>query len=220
MPKDSSNESAAPPAGLRWALHLMQGSFSVGRGWGLPLPLAHPLPVPPSPQQASVSAPTQPSTPQRASGRACWAPAGPGPPCPFPRASLPPTLQGECGGWGARTPGSHSGQASGRGGAPSFQQHRDARAQSCSSWKGPHPDLWHLTPVSPARTFNDESPLGLRRILSQSTDSLNARNRTLSVESLIDEGIFGDTSGQLVQTPCPLGSWEQVESQELGHVPL
>nr|XP_030866662.1 rho guanine nucleotide exchange factor 2 isoform X1 [Gorilla gorilla gorilla] len=35
--------------------------------------------------------------------------------------------------------------------------------------------------------FNDESPLGLRRILSQSTDSLNVRNRTLSVESLIDE---------------------------------
>ncbi|EMP31308.1 Rho guanine nucleotide exchange factor 2 [Chelonia mydas] len=38
------------------------------------------------------------------------------------------------------------------------------------------------------RNFNDESPLGLRRILSQSTDSLNIRNRTLSVESLIDEG--------------------------------
>ncbi|XP_067169419.1 rho guanine nucleotide exchange factor 2 isoform X2 [Apteryx mantelli] len=39
-----------------------------------------------------------------------------------------------------------------------------------------------------AGTFNDESPLGIRRILSQSTDSLNVRNRTLSVESLIDEG--------------------------------
>lgn len=38
------------------------------------------------------------------------------------------------------------------------------------------------------RHFNDESPLGLRRILSQSTDSLNMRNRALSVESLIDEG--------------------------------
>ncbi|KAG8146651.1 hypothetical protein E2320_013773, partial [Naja naja] len=38
-----------------------------------------------------------------------------------------------------------------------------------------------------AGTFNDESPLGIRRILSQSTDSLNMRNRTLSVESLIDE---------------------------------
>lgn len=38
------------------------------------------------------------------------------------------------------------------------------------------------------RTLNDESPLGIRRILSQSTDSLNMRNRTLSVESLIDEG--------------------------------
>ncbi|XP_053064747.1 rho guanine nucleotide exchange factor 2 isoform X1 [Acinonyx jubatus] len=36
--------------------------------------------------------------------------------------------------------------------------------------------------------FSDESPLGLRRILSQSTDSLNMRNRALSVESLIDEG--------------------------------
>ncbi|XP_068778370.1 rho guanine nucleotide exchange factor 2 isoform X3 [Struthio camelus] len=40
-----------------------------------------------------------------------------------------------------------------------------------------------------AGTFNDESPLGIRRILSQSTDSLNMRNRTLSVESLIDEGL-------------------------------
>ncbi|XP_030887551.1 rho guanine nucleotide exchange factor 2 [Leptonychotes weddellii] len=36
--------------------------------------------------------------------------------------------------------------------------------------------------------FSDESPLGLRRILSQSTDSLNMRNRALSVESLMDEG--------------------------------
>lgn len=43
------------------------------------------------------------------------------------------------------------------------------------------------TPAS-FRHFNDESALGLRRILSQSTDSLNMRNRTLSVESLIDEG--------------------------------
>uniref|UniRef100_A0A8C9IZN9 DH domain-containing protein n=1 Tax=Panthera tigris altaica TaxID=74533 RepID=A0A8C9IZN9_PANTA len=36
--------------------------------------------------------------------------------------------------------------------------------------------------------FSDESPLGLRRILSQSTDSLNMRNRALSLGSLIDEG--------------------------------
>lgn len=43
----------------------------------------------------------------------------------------------------------------------------------------------------PPRNFNDESPLGIRRILSQSTDSLNMRNRTLSVESLIDEGEMG-----------------------------
>ncbi|NWQ96559.1 ARHG2 factor, partial [Burhinus bistriatus] len=65
---------------------------------------------------------------------------------------------------------------------------------------------WHRTLLGPRRgrpslslsksvsttniagTFNDESPLGIRRILSQSTDSLNMRNRTLSVESLIDEG--------------------------------
>ncbi|XP_053331307.1 rho guanine nucleotide exchange factor 2 isoform X2 [Spea bombifrons] len=39
-----------------------------------------------------------------------------------------------------------------------------------------------------AGNLNDESPLGIRRILSQSTDSLNMRNRTLSMESLIDEG--------------------------------
>ncbi|KAM4662208.1 rho guanine nucleotide exchange factor 2 isoform 1-T3 [Discoglossus pictus] len=39
-----------------------------------------------------------------------------------------------------------------------------------------------------AGNLNDDSPLGIRRILSQSTDSLNMRNRTLSVESLIDEG--------------------------------
>ncbi|XP_025286674.3 rho guanine nucleotide exchange factor 2 isoform X2 [Canis lupus dingo] len=38
--------------------------------------------------------------------------------------------------------------------------------------------------------FSDESPLGLRRILSQSTDSLNMRNRALSVESLIDEEVI------------------------------
>ncbi|XP_030042927.1 rho guanine nucleotide exchange factor 2 isoform X3 [Microcaecilia unicolor] len=39
-----------------------------------------------------------------------------------------------------------------------------------------------------AGNLNDDSPLGIRRILSQSTDSLNIRNRTLSVESLVDEG--------------------------------
>lgn len=39
-----------------------------------------------------------------------------------------------------------------------------------------------------AGTFNEESALGIRRILSQSTDSLNVRNRTVSVESLIEEG--------------------------------
>ncbi|XP_042362907.1 rho guanine nucleotide exchange factor 1a isoform X2 [Plectropomus leopardus] len=39
-----------------------------------------------------------------------------------------------------------------------------------------------------AGTLNDDSPLGLRRILSQSTDSLSFRNRALSVESLTDDG--------------------------------
>lgn len=38
------------------------------------------------------------------------------------------------------------------------------------------------------RTLSDDSPLGLRRILSQSTDSLNFRSRTMSMESLNDEG--------------------------------
>ncbi|KAL8183954.1 UNVERIFIED_CONTAM: Rho guanine nucleotide exchange factor 2, partial [Gekko kuhli] len=58
-----------------------------------------------------------------------------------------------------------------------------------------------------AGTFNDESPLGIRRILSQSTDSLNMRNRTLSVESLIDEGaeviysqLMSDFEMELIQT--------------------
>ncbi|KAG7225333.1 hypothetical protein INR49_027313 [Caranx melampygus] len=37
-------------------------------------------------------------------------------------------------------------------------------------------------------TLNDDSPLGLRRILSQSTDSLSFRNRAMSMESLNDDG--------------------------------
>ncbi|XP_006005168.1 rho guanine nucleotide exchange factor 2 isoform X2 [Latimeria chalumnae] len=51
-----------------------------------------------------------------------------------------------------------------------------------------------------AGNWNDDSPLGLRRILSQSTDSLNIKNRTLSVESLIDEGaevIYNQLMGNL-----------------------
>ncbi|RXN06520.1 rho guanine nucleotide exchange factor 2-like isoform X1 [Labeo rohita] len=36
--------------------------------------------------------------------------------------------------------------------------------------------------------LNDDSPVGLRRILSHSTDSLNFRNRAMSMESLNDEG--------------------------------
>ncbi|KAJ8273508.1 hypothetical protein GJAV_G00102390 [Gymnothorax javanicus] len=39
-----------------------------------------------------------------------------------------------------------------------------------------------------AGNLNDDSPMGLRRILSQSTDSLNFRNRAMSMESLNDEG--------------------------------
>ncbi|XP_030644866.1 rho guanine nucleotide exchange factor 2 [Chanos chanos] len=39
-----------------------------------------------------------------------------------------------------------------------------------------------------AGNLNDDSPLGLRRILSQSTDSLNFKSRTMSMESLNDEG--------------------------------
>uniref|UniRef100_A0A672MDN6 Rho/Rac guanine nucleotide exchange factor 2 n=1 Tax=Sinocyclocheilus grahami TaxID=75366 RepID=A0A672MDN6_SINGR len=39
-----------------------------------------------------------------------------------------------------------------------------------------------------AGSLNDDSPVGLRRILSHSTDSLNFRNRAMSMESLNDEG--------------------------------
>ncbi|ROL43068.1 Rho guanine nucleotide exchange factor 2 [Anabarilius grahami] len=44
------------------------------------------------------------------------------------------------------------------------------------------------------RSLNDDSPLGLRRILSHSTDSLNFRNRAMSMESLNDEGEMYYTS--------------------------
>ncbi|CAL8297115.1 unnamed protein product [Lota lota] len=39
-----------------------------------------------------------------------------------------------------------------------------------------------------AGNLNEDCPMGLRRILSQSTDSLNFRNRAISMESLNDEG--------------------------------
>ncbi|XP_051999866.1 rho guanine nucleotide exchange factor 2-like [Xyrauchen texanus] len=45
-----------------------------------------------------------------------------------------------------------------------------------------------------AGSMNDDSPLGLRRILSHSTDSLNFRNRAMSMESLNDEGEMYYTS--------------------------
>ncbi|XP_076610880.1 rho guanine nucleotide exchange factor 2 isoform X3 [Chaetodon auriga] len=45
-----------------------------------------------------------------------------------------------------------------------------------------------------AGPLNDDSPLGLRRILSQSTDSLSFRTRAMSVESLTDDGDIFYTS--------------------------
>lgn len=52
------------------------------------------------------------------------------------------------------------------------------------------------------RNLNDDSPLGLRRILSQSTDSLNFRNRAMSMESLNDDGEaenqYGGLSGYII----------------------
>uniref|UniRef100_A0A8C1CVQ2 Rho/rac guanine nucleotide exchange factor (GEF) 2b n=1 Tax=Cyprinus carpio carpio TaxID=630221 RepID=A0A8C1CVQ2_CYPCA len=41
-----------------------------------------------------------------------------------------------------------------------------------------------------AGSLNDDSPVGLRRILSHSTDSLNFRNRAMSIESLNDEEMY------------------------------
>lgn len=49
--------------------------------------------------------------------------------------------------------------------------------------------LIHMCVYVCSRALNDDSPLGLRRILSQSTDSLSFRTRAMSVESLTDEGI-------------------------------
>uniref|UniRef100_A0A8B9KLD6 Rho guanine nucleotide exchange factor (GEF) 1a n=1 Tax=Astyanax mexicanus TaxID=7994 RepID=A0A8B9KLD6_ASTMX len=59
-----------------------------------------------------------------------------------------------------------------------------------------------------AGTLSDDSPLGLRRILSQSTDSLNFRSRTMSMESLNDEVLYRclvtshcmDLLSELIQT--------------------
>ncbi|XP_037120610.1 rho guanine nucleotide exchange factor 1a [Syngnathus acus] len=45
-----------------------------------------------------------------------------------------------------------------------------------------------------AGNLTDDSPLGLRRILSQSTDSLSFRNRAMSMESLNDDGDYYYTS--------------------------
>lgn len=41
-----------------------------------------------------------------------------------------------------------------------------------------------------------EESVGLRRILSQSTESLNFRNRTLSMESLTDDGALSLLTGR------------------------
>jgi len=52
-----------------------------------------------------------------------------------------------------------------------------------------------LSPLSPVSSVShlslrgSEDSLGLRRILSQSTESLNFRSRTLSMESLTDDGL-------------------------------
>uniref|UniRef100_A0A8C6PE42 Rho/Rac guanine nucleotide exchange factor 2 n=1 Tax=Nothobranchius furzeri TaxID=105023 RepID=A0A8C6PE42_NOTFU len=48
-----------------------------------------------------------------------------------------------------------------------------------------------------------EESVGLRRILSQSTESLNFRSRTLSMESLTDEGL----SSPLLMCFCKADSW-------------
>ncbi|KAK1880080.1 Rho guanine nucleotide exchange factor 2 [Dissostichus eleginoides] len=45
-----------------------------------------------------------------------------------------------------------------------------------------------------AGTLSEDSTLGLRRILSQSTDSLSFRNRAMSIESLNDDGTRNCTS--------------------------
>ncbi|KAK0151938.1 Rho guanine nucleotide exchange factor 2 [Merluccius polli] len=45
-----------------------------------------------------------------------------------------------------------------------------------------------VSTINIAGNLNDDSPMGLRRILSQSTDSLNFRNRAISMESLNYEG--------------------------------
>lgn len=40
------------------------------------------------------------------------------------------------------------------------------------------------------RNLNEDTPLGIRRILSQSTDSLGFLARAMSVESLNDDGML------------------------------
>ncbi|CAL8295899.1 unnamed protein product [Merluccius merluccius] len=45
-----------------------------------------------------------------------------------------------------------------------------------------------VSTINIAGNLNDDAPMGLRRILSQSTDSLNFRNRAISMESLNYEG--------------------------------
>ncbi|XP_067365576.1 rho guanine nucleotide exchange factor 2 isoform X2 [Channa argus] len=53
-----------------------------------------------------------------------------------------------------------------------------------------------------AGTLNDDSPLGLRRILSQSTDSLSFRARAMSVESLNDDGDMYYTVLEEIEVEC------------------
>uniref|UniRef100_A0A8B9RF55 Rho guanine nucleotide exchange factor (GEF) 1a n=1 Tax=Astyanax mexicanus TaxID=7994 RepID=A0A8B9RF55_ASTMX len=75
-----------------------------------------------------------------------------------------------------------------------------------------------------AGTLSDDSPLGLRRILSQSTDSLNFRSRTMSMESLNDEGRKNThmcfcflESGGWGKLQLVMGWWRLIQT-ELHHV--
>uniref|UniRef100_A0A669F8D4 Rho guanine nucleotide exchange factor (GEF) 2a n=1 Tax=Oreochromis niloticus TaxID=8128 RepID=A0A669F8D4_ORENI len=56
-------------------------------------------------------------------------------------------------------------------------------------------------------SLNDDAPLGLRRILSQSTDSLSFRNRTMSMESLNDDGIANIQEIELEGQDFKADSW-------------
>lgn len=68
----------------------------------------------------------------------------------------------------------------------------------------PHLSVSLFSPVSLPTCLSfsllsvSEDSVGLRRILSQSTESLNFRSRTLSMESLTDDGVFVVSSRRLL----------------------